>query len=129
MWLAVVVQSPNFFWRFWRHCRGIADARARSWRVCWSLRLRKAFHWGAVKPPAEADIVAMEAQSFGLPPSYGGAVRGGSSLRATNLWAPDAGGGWPEKLPTRKASVDFVLTLATPRTAHPAREGHIEYLH
>ena len=27
---------------------------------------------GAVRAPAEADIVAMEGQSFGLPPSYGG---------------------------------------------------------
>ena len=31
---------------------------------------------GAVRPPAEADIVAMEAQSFGLPPSYGGPYAG-----------------------------------------------------
>ena len=31
---------------------------------------------GAVRPPSEADIVALEAQSFGLPPSYGGPFAG-----------------------------------------------------
>jgi len=31
---------------------------------------------GLVRPPVEADVVAMEAQSFGLAPSYGGPFAG-----------------------------------------------------
>ena len=74
---------------------------------------------GAVRPPAEADIVAMEAQSFGLPPSYGGPYAGVIATREKFV----------RQLPGRLAgqTVDadgrrgYVLTLAT-REQHIRRE-------
>ena len=70
---AVVVQSPNFF--------GVLEelpALAETAHAAGALLVRaitEGVSLGIVRPPAEADIVAMEAQSFGLPPSYGGPLR------------------------------------------------------
>src|SRR6201999_478035 len=74
---------------------------------------------GLVKPPAEADIVAMEGQSFGLAPSYGGPFVGVIASR----------GKFVRQLPGRLAGETtdtegrrgFVLTLAT-REQHIRRE-------
>jgi len=72
-----------------------------------------------MRPPAEADIVAMEAQSFGLPPSYGWPFAGVIATREQYV----------RQMPGRLAgqTVDaagrrgFVLTLAT-REQHIRRE-------
>ena len=74
---------------------------------------------GAVRPPVEADIVAMEGQSFGLPPSYGGPYAGVIATREKFV----------RQMPGRLAgeTVDsygkrgYVLTLAT-REQHIRRE-------
>ncbi len=74
---------------------------------------------GAVRPPAGADIVAMEAQSFGLAPSFGGPYAGVIATRDKFV----------RQLPGRLAgeTVDtegrrgYVLTLAT-REQHIRRE-------
>jgi len=74
---------------------------------------------GAVKPPAEADIVAMEAQSFGLPPSYGGPYAGVIASRDKFVRQ------MPGRLAGQTTDMDgkrgFVLTLAT-REQHIRRE-------
>jgi glycine dehydrogenase subunit 1 len=67
---AIVVQSPNFF--------GVIEelpALAEVAHAAGSLlvtSIAEAVSLGIVRPPVEADIVAMEGQSFGIPPSYGG---------------------------------------------------------
>ncbi len=74
---------------------------------------------GAVRPPVEADIVAMEGQSFGLPQSYGGPYAGVITTREKFV----------RQMPGRLAgeTVDsagnrgYVLTLAT-REQHIRRE-------
>jgi glycine dehydrogenase subunit 1 len=96
---AVVVQSPNFF--------GVLET------------LPEGVSLGAVKPPAEADIVAMEAQSFGLPPSYGGPYAGVIASRDKFVRQ------MPGRLAGQTTDTDgkrgFVLTLAT-REQHIRRE-------
>lgn len=67
---AVVVQSPNFF--------GVLESvtvlaeRAHFAGASLVVAVAEALSLGVVRPPAEADIVALEAQSFGIAPSYGG---------------------------------------------------------
>src|SRR5207244_894428 len=74
---------------------------------------------GIVKPPAEADIVAMEAQSFGLAPSYGGPFAGVIASRDKFVRQ------MPERLSGQTTDSEgrrgFVLTLAT-REQHIRRE-------
>ncbi len=71
---AVIVQSPNFF--------GIVEdvaAAAEAAHGAGALLVdvfTEAVALGLLKPPAEADIVAGELQSFAIPPSYGGPYAG-----------------------------------------------------
>src|SRR5215472_4376263 len=64
---ALVVQSPNFF--------GVIESPAALATITQAagallvVAVAEGISLGAVKPPAEADIVAMEGQSFGLAPS------------------------------------------------------------
>jgi glycine dehydrogenase subunit 1 len=67
---AVVVQSPNFFGVV-EYTPTLAD-RVHSPGALLVVAVTEGVSLGLVRPPAEADIVAVEAQSFGLAPSYGG---------------------------------------------------------
>jgi glycine dehydrogenase subunit 1 len=114
---AVVLQSPNFFGVLETY-GAIAEA-AHAAGALLVVAVAEGVSLGAVKPPAEADIVAMEAQSFGLPPSYGGPFAGVVASRDKFV----------RQMPGRLAgqTVDaagqrgFVLTLAT-REQHIRRE-------
>src|SRR6202049_1787313 len=70
---AVVVQSPNFF--------GVIEPVVRIAKLAHAVEalavvaVAEGVSLGIVRPPAEGDIVAMEAQSFGMAPSYGGPYR------------------------------------------------------
>jgi glycine dehydrogenase subunit 1 len=113
----VVTQSPNFF--------GVIEPVAEITKIAHKLEalsvvaITEAVSLGAVKPPAEADIVAMEGQSFGLAPSYGGPFVGVIATRDKFV----------RQIPGRLAgqTVDgagrrgFCLTLAT-REQHIRRE-------
>jgi glycine dehydrogenase subunit 1 len=113
----VVAQSPNFF--------GVIEPIAEITEIAHKLEalsvvaITEAVSLGAVKPPAEADIVAMEGQSFGLAPSYGGPFVGVIATRDKFV----------RQIPGRLAgqTVDghgrrgFCLTLAT-REQHIRRE-------
>src|SRR4029453_6931726 len=77
---AVVLQSPNFFGVL-ETLSEVADAAHDSGALL-VVAIAEGVSLGAVNPPAEADIVAMEAQSFGLPPSYGGPFAGVVASRA-----------------------------------------------
>jgi glycine dehydrogenase subunit 1 len=114
---AVVVQSPNFFGVVENVARLAEIAHAR--QALLVAAITEGVSLGAVRPPAGADIVAMEAQSFGLAPSYGGPYAGVIATRDKFV----------RQLPGRLAgeTVDtegrrgYVLTLAT-REQHIRRE-------
>jgi glycine cleavage system P protein (glycine dehydrogenase) subunit 1 len=111
---AVVVQSPNFF-------GVIEDARTLADRVHWRgtlliVAVTEGVSLGIVRAPAEADIVALEGQSFGLAPSYGGPFVGVIATHEKFVrQMPGRLAGQAKDWSGRRG---FVLTLA-------AREQHI----
>jgi glycine dehydrogenase subunit 1 len=114
---AVLVQSPNFF--------GVLEPIAKIAQITRAadaltvVAVAEGMSLGIVRSPAEADIVAMETQSFGMPPSYGGPYAGVIATREKHI----------RQMPGRLAgqTIDthgrrgFCLTLAT-REQHIRRE-------
>jgi glycine dehydrogenase subunit 1 len=114
---AVVVQSPNFFGVL-EAVSDLADlAHERGALLVTSIT--EGVSLGVVRPPSQADIVAMEAQSFGLPPSYGGPYAGVIATRDKFVRQ------MPGRLAGETVDADgrrgYVLTLAT-REQHIRRE-------
>jgi glycine dehydrogenase subunit 1 len=113
----VVVQSPNFFGTI-EDTAAIAELAHRHGAlsiagICEALSL------GILRPPREADIVAGEAQSFGVPLSYGGPHVGFIATREKFVrQMPGRLAGMGVDQQGRRA---FVLTLAT-REQHIRRE-------
>jgi glycine dehydrogenase subunit 1 len=114
---AVVLQSPNFFGVL-ETCAEVADAAHASGALL-VVAVAEGVSLGAVKPPAEADIVAMEAQSFGLPPSYGGPFAGVVASR--DKFVRQMPGRLAGQTVDTEGQRGFVLTLAT-REQHIRRE-------
>src|ERR1700731_2853177 len=114
---AVVAQSPNFF-----GCVEAVPALAEIVHSAGALlvvAITEGVSLGALRPPSEADIVAMEGQSFGLPPSYGGPFVGVIASREKFVrQMPGRLAGQTTDLEGRRG---FVLTLAT-REQHIRRE-------
>jgi len=114
---AVVVQSPNFFGAI-ENLDPLAEA-AHSAGALLVAAAAEALSLAVVKPPAEADIVALEGQSFGLPASYGGPFVGVVASRDKFVRQ------MPGRLAGQTTDQDglrgFVLTLAT-REQHIRRE-------
>jgi glycine dehydrogenase subunit 1 len=114
---AVVVQSPNFFGVI-EELQAVAEM-ARRVGALLVVAITEALSLGLVKPPEEADIVAMEGQSFGLAPSYGGPFVGVIASREKYVrQMPGRLAGQTTDLEGRRG---FVLTLAT-REQHIRRE-------
>jgi glycine cleavage system P protein (glycine dehydrogenase) subunit 1 len=114
---AVVVQSPNFF--------GVLEelpALAEKIHAAGGLlvtTITEPVSLGIVRPPAEADIVAMEGQAFGVAPSYGGPYVGVIATREKFVrQMPGRLAGQTTDASGRRG---FVLTLAT-REQHIRRE-------
>jgi glycine dehydrogenase subunit 1 len=114
---AVLVQSPNFFGVI-EDIPAIADIAHKKGALL-IVSIAEAVSLGIVRPPVEADIVSMEAQSFGVALSYGGPFCGVIAAKEQYL----------RQMPGRLAgqTVDgngnrgFVLTLST-REQHIRRE-------
>jgi glycine dehydrogenase subunit 1 len=114
---AVVLQSPNFLGLL-EEVSGLASL-AHAKGALLVVAITEGVSLGAVRPPVEADIVAMVGQSFGLAPSYGGPYAGVIATREKFV----------RQMPGRLAgeTVDnhgkrgYVLTLAT-REQHIRRE-------
>jgi glycine dehydrogenase subunit 1 len=114
---AVIVQSPNFFGIVdqVKAAAGIAHRRG----ALLVMIFTEAVSLGILEPPADADIVAGELQSFAISPSYGGPYAGIIATKEKYL----------RQVPGRLVgqSVDsrgkraFCLTLAT-REQHIRRE-------
>jgi glycine cleavage system P protein (glycine dehydrogenase) subunit 1 len=114
---AVVVQSPNFFGVL-EDLPAIAEA-AHAADALLVTGIAEAASLGIVRPPAAADIVALEGQSFGLAPNYGGPYLGIIATREKFVRQ------MPGRLAGQTADAEgrrgFVLTLAT-REQHIRRE-------
>ncbi len=114
---ALVVQSPNFF-----GCLEPVAALAAKVQPAGALlvvAVTEAVSLGVVRPPAEADIVALEGQSFGLAPSYGGPFVG--VLATREKFVRQMPGRLAGQTTDSEGRRGFVLTLAT-REQHIRRE-------
>jgi glycine cleavage system P protein (glycine dehydrogenase) subunit 1 len=114
---AVVVQSPNFFGTI--EALGPLAEITKATGAMLVVAVTEAVSLGAVKPPAEADIVAMEAQSFGLAPSYGGPYAG--VIASREKYVRQMPGRLSGQTTDSEGQRGFVLTLAT-REQHIRRE-------
>ena len=114
---AVLVQSPNFFGVIEDipAAAGIAHKKG----ALLIVSIAEAVSLGIVRPPVEADIVSMEAQSFGVALSYGGPFCGVIAAKEKYLRQ------MPGRLVGQTVDGDgnrgFVLTLST-REQHIRRE-------
>ena len=113
----VLVQSPNFFGVI-EDIPAIAEL-AHANGALLVVSIAEAISLGVVKPPVEADIVAMEAQSFGVAISYGGPFCGVIATKEKYLRQ------MPGRLAGQTKDADgntgYVLTLST-REQHIRRE-------
>jgi glycine dehydrogenase subunit 1 len=114
---AVVVQSPNFFGSIEPVSEIAAAVKASGALLVVSIT--EGVSLGLVKPPAEADIVAMEGQSFGLAPSYGGPFVG--VIASRDKYVRQMPGRLAGQTSDTEGRRGFVLTLAT-REQHIRRE-------
>jgi len=114
---ALVVQSPNFLGTL-ESVAQFADM-AHGAGALLVVAIAEAVSLGAARPPAEADIVAMEAQSLGLAPSFGGPFAGVIATR--EKFVRQLPGRLAGETTDHEGRRGFVLTLAT-REQHIRRE-------
>ncbi len=113
----VLIQSPNFFGLI-EDIAAIAQVVHKKGALL-VVSIAEALSLGIVKPPAEADIVSMEAQSFGVPPSYGGPYCGVIATR--DKFVRQIPGRLVGETHDRNGKRGYVLTLST-REQHIRRE-------
>jgi len=114
---ALVVQSPNFFGVI-EDVAADADTVHNAGALL-VVAIAEGVSLGVLKPPAEADIVAMEGQSFGLAPSYGGPFVG--VIASRDKFVRQMPGRLAGQTTDTEGRRGFVLTLAT-REQHIRRE-------
>ncbi|MGB6830527.1 MAG: aminomethyl-transferring glycine dehydrogenase subunit GcvPA [Terracidiphilus sp.] len=113
----VLVQSPNFFGVV-EDIPAIAEMAHKKGALL-VVSIAEAVSLGIVRPPVEADIVAMEAQSFGVALSYGGPFCG--VIAAKEQYVRQMPGRLVGQTVDSNGYRGFVLTLAT-REQHIRRE-------
>jgi glycine dehydrogenase subunit 1 len=113
----VLVQSPNFFGII-EDIPAIAEI-AHNKGALLIVSIAEAVSLGIVRPPVEADIVSMEAQSFGVALSYGGPYCG--VLAAKEKYLRQMPGRLVGETKDTEGRRGFVLTLST-REQHIRRE-------
>jgi glycine dehydrogenase subunit 1 len=113
----VLIQSPNFFGVI-EDVAAVAEI-AHAKGALLVVSIAEALSLGIVKPPVEADIVSLEAQSFGVAISYGGPFCGVIATKEKYIRQ------MPGRLAGQTTDADgnrgFVLTLST-REQHIRRE-------
>ncbi|MGA8727850.1 MAG: aminomethyl-transferring glycine dehydrogenase subunit GcvPA, partial [Terracidiphilus sp.] len=114
---AVLVQSPNFFGVI-EDIPAIAEIAHKKGALL-IVSIAEAVSLGVVRPPVEADIVSMEAQSFGVALSYGGPYCG--VIAAKEQYVRQMPGRLVGQTTDSTGYRGFVLTLAT-REQHIRRE-------
>jgi len=113
----VLVQSPNFFGII-EDIPAIAEIAHKKGALL-IVSIAEAVSLGIVRPPVEADIVSMEAQSFGVALSYGGPYCG--VLTAKEKYLRQMPGRLVGETKDTEGRRGFVLTLST-REQHIRRE-------
>jgi glycine dehydrogenase subunit 1 len=113
----VLIQSPNFFGTI-EDLAAIADIAHKNGALV-VVAIAEAVSLGVLEPPRQADIVAMEAQSFGVPPGFGGPYCG--VIAAREQYVRQMPGRLVGQTTDRNGKRGFVLTLAT-REQHIRRE-------
>jgi glycine dehydrogenase subunit 1 len=113
----VLIQSPNFFGTI-EDVAAIADI-VHSKGALLIVSIAEAVSLGIVKPPEQADIVSMEAQSFGVPLGFGGPYCGVIATR--DKFVRQMPGRLVGEARDRNGKRGFVLTLST-REQHIRRE-------
>jgi glycine dehydrogenase subunit 1 len=114
---AVIVQSPNFF--------GIVEQVKAAAQIAHKrgallvLVFTEAVSLGLLEPPAEADIVAGELQSFAISPSYGGPYAG--IIATKEKFIRQMPGRLVGQTTDSRGNRAFCLTLST-REQHIRRE-------
>lgn len=113
----VLVQSPNFF-GIVEDIPAVAEI-AQEKGALLIVSIAEAVSLGIMRPPVEADIVSMEAQSFGVALSYGGPYCG--VLAAKEKYLRQMPGRLVGETKDTEGRRGFVLTLST-REQHIRRE-------
>jgi glycine dehydrogenase subunit 1 len=113
----VLIQSPNFFGVV-EDVAAIAEL-AHSKGALLIVSIAEGLSLGIVRPPTEADIVSLEAQSFGVPVGYGGPYCG--VLACKEKFLRQMPGRLTGQTVDRNGRRGFVLTLST-REQHIRRE-------
>ena len=121
----MLIQSPNFFGTI-EDVAAIADIVHKKGALL-VVSIAEAVSLGIVKPPAEADIVSMEAQSFGVPLGFGGPYCGVIATRDKFVRQMPGRLVGETTRPQRQARIR--ADPLDPRAAHPPREGDLEHLH
>jgi glycine dehydrogenase subunit 1 len=114
---AVLVQSPNFFGVI-EDIPAIAEI-VHAKGALLVVSIAEAISLGVVRPPVEADIVSLEAQSFGVALSYGGPFCG--VIATKERFLRQIPGRLVGQTVDSKGNRGFVLTLST-REQHIRRE-------
>jgi glycine dehydrogenase subunit 1 len=113
----VLIQSPNFFGVI-EDVAAIAEIVHKKGALL-IVSIAEAVSLGIVKPPVEADIVSLEAQSFGVPLGFGGPYCGVMATR--DKFVRQMPGRLVGETTDRNGKRGFVLTLST-REQHIRRE-------
>jgi glycine dehydrogenase subunit 1 len=113
----ILIQSPNFFGNI-EDVAAIAELAHKNGALL-VVSIAEAVSLGIVEPPRQADIIAMEAQSFGVPLGFGGPYCGVIATR--EQYVRQMPGRLVGQTTDRKGKRGFVLTLAT-REQHIRRE-------
>jgi glycine dehydrogenase subunit 1 len=113
----VMVQSPNFFGTI-EDVAALAEFTHKKGALL-VVSIAEAMSLGVVKPPVEADIVAMEAQSFGVPLGFGGPYAG--VIATKEQFVRQMPGRLVGQTVDKHGRRGFVLTLST-REQHIRRE-------
>src|SRR6201997_5609302 len=113
----VLIQSPNFFGTL-EDVDAIAEI-AHKHGAMLVVSIAEAVSLGIVEPPRQADIIAMEAQSFGVPLGYGGPYCGVIATR--DKFVRQMPGRLAGETRDRNGKRGYVLTLST-REQHIRRE-------
>ena len=113
----VLIQSPNFFGTV-EDVAAIAEVVHKKGALL-VVSIAEAISLGIVRPPVEADIVSLEAQSFGVPLSFGGPYAG--VIATKEKFIRQIPGRLVGETHDKNGKRGFVLTLST-REQHIRRE-------